>query len=473
MMGVAATMAAAPASADVTIGKAKPISEADLRAKVTPAAEKILRGNGATNIEGAKALKEAIAEIATNGPQSIRALAAEVGRLIPNDRLMLTVNDKRLVNAHGVVELHPLPHMTLFTAEGRTGLSNSTVLHEALHAAVMARYHTLGTAVIRSNDAKLKMDAPAAAAALEQFRSLWDEFREASRYEKPASEDLALSIQQARSDPDEFFVRALTDPRLQGWMSAKQYEGKTLMEKFKDWIKSALFGFVKSGTAPSWLDAALLATSELNAAMLKDNPDFKRLSAINDFRSKREAMFSRAEPADATDMRSAPVVRQIQQRAHDLLATRRTFNWWHRTVGTQFHKAQVDADFGRVYTAAQDYLHDTSAFANDSADLAPDLLPQLKSIGDLKKTLGLNKRESKDMVEAFFEIVHGTLVAGQDVKLSGFGNFNIRRKAPRPGRNPRTGESIPIKARNVVTFHASHKLKSVVQGDTPAEDEFE
>ena len=87
--------------------------------------------------------------------------------------------------------------------------------------------------------------------------------------------------------------------------------------------------------------------------------------------------------------------------------------------------------------------------------------------------LGLNKRESKDMVEAFFEIVHGSLVEGDDVKLSGFGNFNIRRKAPRPGRNPRTGEAIPIKARNVVTFHASHKLKAIVQGDTPPAEEFE
>lgn len=91
----------------------------------------------------------------------------------------------------------------------------------------------------------------------------------------------------------------------------------------------------------------------------------------------------------------------------------------------------------------------------------------------LFERLGLNKRESKDMVEAFYEIVHGTLVSGQDVKLSGFGNFNIRRKAPRPGRNPRTGESIPIAARNVVTFHASHKLKSLVQGDTPAPEDFE
>ena len=91
----------------------------------------------------------------------------------------------------------------------------------------------------------------------------------------------------------------------------------------------------------------------------------------------------------------------------------------------------------------------------------------------LFERLGLNKRESKDMVEAFFELVHANLVNGEDVKLSGFGNFNIRRKAPRPGRNPRTGEAIPIKARHVVTFHASHKLKAIVQGDTPTEGDFE
>ncbi len=91
----------------------------------------------------------------------------------------------------------------------------------------------------------------------------------------------------------------------------------------------------------------------------------------------------------------------------------------------------------------------------------------------LFERLGLNKRESKDMVEAFFDFVHASLVRGDDVKLSGFGNFQIRRKAPRPGRNPRTGEAIPIKARNVVTFHASHKLKSVVQGDAPPPADFE
>ena len=87
--------------------------------------------------------------------------------------------------------------------------------------------------------------------------------------------------------------------------------------------------------------------------------------------------------------------------------------------------------------------------------------------------IGLNKRESKDIVEAFFDLLHEALVKGNEVKLSGFGNFTIREKGSRPGRNPRTGEAIPIKARNVVTFHASHKLKGVVQGDIPPGDEFE
>jgi integration host factor subunit alpha len=114
-----------------------------------------------------------------------------------------------------------------------------------------------------------------------------------------------------------------------------------------------------------------------------------------------------------------------------------------------------------------------------AAPAAPLLLPTLETptltkaeLAELLfERLGLNKRESKDMVEAFFELLHGSLASGEDVKLSGFGNFNIRRKAPRPGRNPRTGEAIPIKARNVVTFHASHKLKALVQGDAAADDE--
>ena len=83
----------------------------------------------------------------------------------------------------------------------------------------------------------------------------------------------------------------------------------------------------------------------------------------------------------------------------------------------------------------------------------------------LFEQIGLNKRESKDMVDAFFSLVSESLVNGQDVKITGFGNFQIRTKALRPGRNPRTGEAIPIDARRVVTFHASQKLKEQIQDD--------
>lgn len=81
----------------------------------------------------------------------------------------------------------------------------------------------------------------------------------------------------------------------------------------------------------------------------------------------------------------------------------------------------------------------------------------------LFQQIGLNKRESKDMIDAFFDLISSSLADGNDVRISGFGNFQIRTKAPRPGRNPRTGEAIPIRSRRVVTFHASHKLKDQIQ----------
>ena len=81
----------------------------------------------------------------------------------------------------------------------------------------------------------------------------------------------------------------------------------------------------------------------------------------------------------------------------------------------------------------------------------------------LFEKVGFNKREAKDMVESFFEEVRLALENGGGVKLSGFGNFQLRGKPQRPGRNPKTGEEIPITARRVVTFHASQKLKAMVE----------
>jgi len=81
----------------------------------------------------------------------------------------------------------------------------------------------------------------------------------------------------------------------------------------------------------------------------------------------------------------------------------------------------------------------------------------------LYEELGLNKREAKELVEMFFEEVRVALESGDLVKLSGFGNFDLRNKNERPGRNPKTGEEIPITARRVVTFRPGQKLKARVE----------
>ena len=80
----------------------------------------------------------------------------------------------------------------------------------------------------------------------------------------------------------------------------------------------------------------------------------------------------------------------------------------------------------------------------------------------LYEQLGLNKREAKDFIEEFFELITQQVAQGQDVKISGFGNFQIRTKQARPGRNPRTGEPVMVEARRAVTFHASNSLKSEI-----------
>ena len=77
--------------------------------------------------------------------------------------------------------------------------------------------------------------------------------------------------------------------------------------------------------------------------------------------------------------------------------------------------------------------------------------------------LGLNKREARELVDSFFDDLRMALARGEQVKLSGFGNFDLRDKNQRPGRNPKTGEEIPITARRVVTFRPGQKLKARVE----------
>ncbi len=88
--------------------------------------------------------------------------------------------------------------------------------------------------------------------------------------------------------------------------------------------------------------------------------------------------------------------------------------------------------------------------------------------GDMAKSLfnaiGLNKKEARELVDLCFEELKASLAVGEQVKLSGFGNFELRDKSERPGRNPKTGEKVPIPARRVVTFRPGGKLKARVEG---------
>ena len=104
------------------------------------------------------------------------------------------------------------------------------------------------------------------------------------------------------------------------------------------------------------------------------------------------------------------------------------------------------------------------AFEAQEIDLDGFTLTKAELAEMLFERVGLNKREAKDMVETFFDEIRGALERGHSVKLSGFGNFQLRDKPQRPGRHPKTGEEIPISARRVVTFHASQKLKSQIDG---------
>ena len=79
--------------------------------------------------------------------------------------------------------------------------------------------------------------------------------------------------------------------------------------------------------------------------------------------------------------------------------------------------------------------------------------------------LGLNKREAKEFIELFFEEIRTALENGDSVKFSGFGSFSVRDKPQRPGRNPKTGEAVPVSARRVVTYKASQKIKDRVAGN--------
>ncbi len=121
------------------------------------------------------------------------------------------------------------------------------------------------------------------------------------------------------------------------------------------------------------------------------------------------------------------------------------------------------SDFEAILPAQRSAMTQNTTTSNGGALADTPTLTKAELAEMLFDHVGLNKREAKDMVEAFFEVIRDALESGDSVKLSGFGSFQLRDKPQRPGRNPKTGEAIPIAARRVVTFHVSQKLKALVE----------
>ena len=95
------------------------------------------------------------------------------------------------------------------------------------------------------------------------------------------------------------------------------------------------------------------------------------------------------------------------------------------------------------------------------------VLTKAEMVERLSEGVGLNKREAKELVDGFFEEIRVALERNESVKLSGFGNFELRDKHLRPGRNPKTGEEVPITARRVVTFKSGMKLRQGIKALEP------
>lgn len=121
---------------------------------------------------------------------------------------------------------------------------------------------------------------------------------------------------------------------------------------------------------------------------------------------------------------------------------------------------------GEQPTVLPSAIRRTSLVANDDGGsdvvAASPTLTKAELATALFENVGFNMREAKDLVDTFFDEVNSALERGESVKLTGFGNFQLRDKVSRPGRNPKTGVEVQIPARRVVTFHASQKLKEMV-----------
>ena len=352
----------APNMEGVPVGKARPISSAILNTDLSPSIVKLIDAND---------LKGAIELASKTGPAELRGLASTILDLMPDTGIDVVVDrDYPESPDHGTAGLNKRGGVTvsLYTGDPEnilSGLRYDTFLHESLHAILMARYRDLDIS-LSSNYRLFGMAKPVALDALDQFRDLYDEFKKAFRHGGMYG---GMYTGEALWESDEFFVRALTDPELQLAMSMVPYKGSTLWNRFKDWVKTKLFG-MPSGTAPSWLDAALMGAQDIIDVMGEDPADYIFANKAFEFNRQEHAeqgvkfvderKSNRRTRAGATDM--TPAEQAVVDKAgfgvnHPVQNFVSKWNRFRANMGTRLHQGLVDQ-----YRSFKDILGDDRAW---------------------------------------------------------------------------------------------------------------
>ena len=329
-MGSAATIATYQRAAytqaqEAELGRAKPVSPEILKTPLTDSQMTLLEA-GESRImpgtphdpvveddpdgtRGAQALRAAIEDIAANGPEEVRALAADIASFLPSTGIRLVLQRKDMTWAGSMTAFEVPGTLALY---GKAGMDIDTLLHESLHANVMVRYQSLTEASFnRAFMEENELLTQEAAEAIDQFKNVWEEFRPIARRAMGGMDKNALfnALEKATDSQEEFFVRALTSGELQQWMSQQVYRGRTLYERFADWVKYYLLGG-SSGTKPSWLDAALAASGDVMISFEKSPPNFAVVRALNEDYAARTAAASEEE--DVSEVRRAPPSKEVR-----------------------------------------------------------------------------------------------------------------------------------------------------------------
>ena len=319
------------------------------------------------------------------------------------------------------------------------GSDVDTLLHEAMHLVINARYSTLFAAKGRTYDLT-GLTRPQAEEAIAQFRNLHREFqKEVARLAAEAGgiENLSVAMQVAEGEIDEFFVRATTDPAFQLELYNIDYNGKTLLQRFKDWVKISLFGS-SSGNTPTWLDAAMIGiTDVLNKSQL-DAADFSTTLGIESYnkeaRKRNQAIRDKAANADSSDSGDILGSRAVRTARATEMGFDTDTVYYHGTTKTTIGKKgfrgrtpsvaahlTTDTEFAAVY-ATEKFEEEQAENLADETD-APTIYPvyiKVKNTFDInkpshRKILGLTPSASRD---------YSTLEGGaEDIKAAGFDSY--------------------------------------------------